>query len=377
MAYRNSRTRMLLALFCALLPLVATTGAAPDQKGANQSRRLALVIGNRAYPDRPLLNPVNDAEAVRDALTDVGFEVDYAHDLNLASLQKAVNAFSAKLRLDDIALFYFAGHGVQVQGQNYLIPVDFAASNEDEVIDHAYSLERIKERMEAKQTQLNILILDACRDNPYHFGRGEGGRGLSAPSEGIGTLIAFAAKDGQVAADNPSQKNGLYTKFLLDEIRKPGVEIKAVFDLVQADVYSASSHKQFPYMYGGVVNKFYFRPPVFAGGVTTYDMYAAADVANAHSQGRLTVRLLDGGNIVVAGSSTSGGDVSMVEAEWRGEGTLTGSDATFSWSYPKDGRKGTGKLSVHQDGSIEGTMSGAGIDLHFHGIRSASASKSN
>jgi hypothetical protein len=379
MASRASRVRLALALACALLPLV-TTAAGPDPKSANQSRRLALVIGNRSYADRPLINPINDAEAVRDALTDVGFEVDFVTDVKLAELQKSLTAFTSKLRLDDVALFYFSGHGVQVNGKNYLVPIDFAAESEDEVEDKAYSLERIQERMEARQTQLNVLILDACRDNPFHYGKTLANKGL-APirNEAAGTLIAYAAKEGQIASDNTAQKNGLFTTYLLQELKKPGLDIRTLFEQVQADVYSASLRKQFPYVYAGVVNKFYFRPPVLSASVSTYDIYESADVEHKTPRGRLTIRLMDGNGMVVTGTSIvrSGEAVGLREAEWVAEGTLSGSDGAFDWSYPKDGRSGKGTFSVGRDGSLQGVLNGSGIDLHFRGLPARPASAKN
>jgi peroxiredoxin len=220
---------------------------------------MALVIGNNAYPSMPLRNALNDARAMRSALTEDGFLVDHEEDTPLRVLARRVDEFAAKLRPGDTALFYYSGHGIQVDGKNYLVPTDFSAASESDVEYAAYPASRVQKKMEEKGSRLNILVLDACRDNPFRFGRSAAG-GLAAMREGVGTLIAFAAAEGQKASDNPGQANGLFTMHLLEALRTPGLPLRDLFFQVQENVYIASQKRQFPYVYAGVVGNFYFRP---------------------------------------------------------------------------------------------------------------------
>ena len=206
----------------------------------------------------PLKNARNDARAVREALVDAGFSVDIFEDADRAAFSAAVNAFAAKLRPGDVAVFYYSGHGMAVEGANYLLPVDFAAQSEADVEFQAYPARQVQKKLEERGTRLNILILDACRDNPFRFGRSAAG-GLAAMREGIGTLVAFAAADGQRASDHITESNGLFTKHLVEALRQPGLGVRDLFYRVQERVYEASAHKQFPYIYSGVVGEFYFR----------------------------------------------------------------------------------------------------------------------
>jgi hypothetical protein len=161
-----------------------------------------------------------------------------------------------------------------------LLPVDFSAQSEADVPFSAYPALQVQRKLDERGTKLSIIILDACRDNPFRYSRSAGG-GLAAMREGVGTLIAFAAADGQRASDNTAESNGLFTKYLLESMREPGLNVRDMFFRVQEKVYEASSHRQFPYVYAGAVGQFFFRPSagdVAAAPANSPDLHAQADL---------------------------------------------------------------------------------------------------
>src|SRR5580704_14174735 len=198
-AYLRIRTTLLIALLAAFAGSLAAQDDRRVTPSGSSGRRVALVIGNDSYASMPLHNARNDARAVRDTLHDEGFQVDYVEDATRAGFTHAMDAFSAKLQRDDVALFYYSGHGLAVDGVNYLLPVDFSAQSEADVPFSAYPALQVQRKLEERGTKLSIIILDACRDNPFRYSRSAGG-GLAAMREGVGTLIAFAAADGQRAS---------------------------------------------------------------------------------------------------------------------------------------------------------------------------------
>ena len=219
-------------------------------------RRLAFVVGNSAYPDAPLKNPGNDAQDLGAALERLGFRVTLRQNLGKREFDREFEQFTREVRDNDLALFYFSGHGMQVQNENYLLPVDARISSESDVEYEAYPASRVRRKLEDTRARVRVLILDACRNNPYsRFARGTAG-GLAAMTNAVeGTLIAFAAGDSQTAADNPRERNGLFTKYLLTELARPGQSLKEVFGQVRAEVYQASAKKQLPALYDMVVGR--------------------------------------------------------------------------------------------------------------------------
>ena len=208
-------------------------------------RRLALVVGNNAYPSAPLRNAVSDATAVSAALRDVGFDVTTIINADQPTFERAVDAFASRLQRTDIALFFYSGHGMQVDGDNYLVPVDFKGVDEADAKARSYSATRLQEKLEAR-ARIRVMILDACRDNPYKTSRSSQG-GLSA-MQGQGSLIAFATAAGRTASDNPSGRNGLFTEQLLEVLRQPGLSSRDVFFKVRERVNDISGGKQFPWV---------------------------------------------------------------------------------------------------------------------------------
>ena len=223
-----------------------------------QSARKALVIGNKAYPRQPLANPVNDATDLAEALRSTGFSVTLKTNLGRTAMDEALIAFANSLTQGDSALVYFSGHGLEVQGQNYLLPVDFTADAEYQVKGQALAAGDILEAIKPRGVSVTVLVLDACRNNPYRsWARSQGG-GLAA-LQAEGAYIAFAAAPGQVASDNPSERNGLFTKHLKTELAQPGASIDDVFNTVRERVYRESKSGQRPYSTTGLIGRFEFR----------------------------------------------------------------------------------------------------------------------
>jgi uncharacterized caspase-like protein len=216
-------------------------------------RRLALVIGNNAYPWKPLANPVNDAQAIAKLLPSLGFDardITLATNTTLRQLQKAAREFVEKLRADDVAFVYYSGHGVEVRGENYLIPVDFPANaSEFEVLDDAYSAQQLLRNLEGTPARVRLMILDACRDNPLRPTKSAAG-GL-ARMEGRGTLVVFATSAGQTAADS-----GLFASSLVRALPTPGLSIDEVMKRVARDVDRESNGRQTPAIYGLLLEDF-------------------------------------------------------------------------------------------------------------------------
>ncbi|MBL8175017.1 MAG: caspase family protein, partial [Bryobacterales bacterium] len=145
------------------------------QYESGNGRRLALIVGNEAYAKWPLRNPVNDARAVEQALRELGFETEAVVNAGLKALEQGVDRFVAKVKAGDVAMFYYAGHGIQIDGENYLVPVDFDAKDEADAKYVSYSAARVQERMDRAGARLSIVVLDACRNNPFRTTRSAGG----------------------------------------------------------------------------------------------------------------------------------------------------------------------------------------------------------
>ncbi len=219
-------------------------------------RRVALVIGNESYARAALANPVNDANAVAAVLERIGFTVTKALNLTRRQTRETVSAYVEAMREGDLSFFYYSGHGVQVKGENYLVPIDFAAEAEADVEDEAYRVGRLLEGLEDKKPRLSVVVLDACRDNPFRSTR-SGSRGLTGMNAGEGTLIAFATSPGRTAADGPAGGHGLFTASLLDHLDRPGVEVESLFKSVREDVAKRSDRAQIPWSSSSIVGTFY------------------------------------------------------------------------------------------------------------------------
>ena len=245
------------ALFL-LLVLAVSLLAQRDLK-LESAQKLALVVGNGAYPKWPLRNPANDARAVAQALTNVGFSTTSVIDVTLQNLDRAVSAFVAKVKQGDTVAFYYAGHGIQLEGENYLVPVDFDAKDEADAKYAAYAASRVQERIEKAGARVTLVVLDACRNNPFAATRSTSG-GLAAMGTGKGTLIAFATAPGKTADDNPNGNNGLFTTHFITALQQPGLTLDQVFNRVRERVHNASGGKQVPWTVSSVIGEVYLRP---------------------------------------------------------------------------------------------------------------------
>jgi tetratricopeptide (TPR) repeat protein len=230
-------------------------------------RRVALVIGNSAYQHAPALrNPVSDAKAFAGVLRAVGFsEVRELYDAGLPALGAALKSFGDLAAGADWAVIYYAGHGIEVNGINYLIPVDAVLEQASHVEDEAMPLSRLLSKVTAA-SKLQLVILDACRNNPFSArmkksgpGTRSLGRGLASIEPESGVLVAYAARDGTTALDG-DDANSPYAEALIKHITEPGLEINLLFRKVRDDVYTRTAKQQEPFTYGSLpAQAFYFK----------------------------------------------------------------------------------------------------------------------
>lgn len=237
---------------------VQAAGAPTGSPVVNNTQRVALVIGNGAYKDAPLTNPVNDARAIAQALKESGFSVIIRENMDQRSMLSALREFGDRLRAGGTGLFYYAGHGMQIKGRNYLIPVGASIDREDEVAYSAVDAQAVLDKMEAAGNVANIMILDACRNNPFIRSTRSGQAGLAQMDAPVGTLVAYATSPGAVASDG-SGTNGLYTQHLLNAIRQPSSKVEDVFKQVRANVRRDSQGKQVPWESTSLEGDFYFK----------------------------------------------------------------------------------------------------------------------
>jgi hypothetical protein len=222
--------------------------------------RLALLIGNSAYDASPLKNPVNDARAMAEALAACGFRVTKLENANKRSMEEAIRAFGAQLNATSAGLFYFAGHGLQVNGTNYLVPLGVHIEKEADVEFETVDVGRVLAEFANSHNVLSIVILDACRDNPFTAATRSLTRGLAVvrlPKDENGTLIAYATSPGNVARDGTGE-NGLYTEELLRHLRTPGLKIEEVFKLTRIGVKERSKGAQVPWENSSIDGDFVF-----------------------------------------------------------------------------------------------------------------------
>jgi Caspase domain len=223
--------------------------------------RVALIIGNSDYANvnLKLANPANDAAAMQRALHDAGFETIVRLNARRLDFYRAVDEFAAKIGRDphSVGLFYYAGHGVQAQGTNYLIPVDADIQAEADLEANAFDAGRVLRAMKAAQNEMNIVILDACRDNPLPKTRGMG-RGLARMDAPSGTFIAYAAAPGQSAQDGATGANGVFTGELVRAMAEPGVPLEQMFKKVIAGVKADTHGGQQPWSEASIQGDFYF-----------------------------------------------------------------------------------------------------------------------
>ena len=239
--------------------LVAGSASAQGRAPAATEQRVALVVGNSSYLMGPLKNPVNDAEDMAKVLPTLGFRVTLLRNATHQQMIEAINAFGQELKKGGVGLFYFAGHGVQSKGRNYLIPVNARIEAESQLEFDTVDANRVLAAMDDAGNRVNLVILDACRDNPFARSFRSVSHGLAQMEAAQGTYIAFATGPGSVAADG-SGRNGLYTQYLLQSLKQPDTDIDKVFRRVTAEVARATSGKQVPWVSSSLTGDFSFRP---------------------------------------------------------------------------------------------------------------------
>jgi tetratricopeptide (TPR) repeat protein len=236
-------------------PMAPAPAAAPTVAGS-PGRRVALVIGNSSYRSvAALSNPRHDASRVAEVLRQIGFDVvKVDNDLTREKFVAALRGFADEADRADWAVIYYAGHGIELSGHNYLLPVDARLRTDRDVQDEAIALDRVLSAVEGAK-KLRLIVLDACRDNPFAsqmrrtVAARSIGRGFARVEPETGTLVVYAAKHGEIALDGEGG-NSPFVSALIDRIRTPGLEVRRLFDLVRDDVMAATNRRQQPFSYG-------------------------------------------------------------------------------------------------------------------------------
>ncbi len=259
----------------ALGALAAAFGAAalPSFGALAQPKegRIALVIGNGAYKGSPLKNPVNDANAMADRLKQLGFTVILRENTTFAQLIEAMRDFSIKAANNAVRLVFYAGHGIQSKGRNYLVPVDADVQSEDEISTKSADVGDLVDRLGNLKTGINIVILDACRVNPFSTGvivgpdgrrikfRGVAKPGLAPLDAPVGTLVAFSTAPNGVALDGANEQHSIYAKHLLANLATPGMAIEQLFKRVRIGVAEETQRVQVPWESSSLTADFCFQ----------------------------------------------------------------------------------------------------------------------
>ena len=251
---------LLLFVLPAALPAEAQQGRQlVQEKSTAPTNRMALVIGNGAYSNAPhLKNPAHDAIDIAEHLAKAGFTVKHGVNLTQRQMKAMIREFGQMLKGGGQGLFYFAGHGIQLRGRNYLIPVDANIQSETDVEDQAVDSNLMLGLMDEAGNGLNVVILDACRNNPFSRGFRSASNGLAQMDAPSGTLIAYATAPGSVASDG-NARNGLYTQELLKNMLIPNLSIEEVFKRVRIAVRNSTGGQQTPWESSSLTGEFYFR----------------------------------------------------------------------------------------------------------------------
>jgi uncharacterized caspase-like protein len=255
--------RPLVRVVAWVVALAVSGGSVAAQQDGVVETRVALVVGNASYQHvPPLPNPGRDAQALATVLRAVGFQsVQLEIDRSRTGLIENLRAFARAASEADWAVVYYAGHGIEINGVNYLIPIDATLGADRDVAYEAVPLEHVLDSVDAAR-RLRVVILDACRDNPFvvQMKRSAGtrsvGRGLARIEPAGGTLVAYAAKAGQVALDGDG--NSPFVASLVRYLPQPGIEISRLFRLVRDDVMAATDRKQEPFVYGSLPAREFF-----------------------------------------------------------------------------------------------------------------------
>lgn len=262
---RRRRWACLPLLLCSLA-LQLRAGAA----AAETPDRVALVIGNSSYSIGALKNPVADARGVAASLQALGFHVTLKENADFRTMLNEIRSFSTHAKDTDVRMFYYAGHGMQVNGRNYLIPVDITLGSEADIIARSVDLSELVAKLDVARSGLNILVLDACRNNPFSSPalmaangrlarfRSFASKGLAEVNAPAGTLVEFATAPGEIALDGGSAEHSLYTRSLLLNIDVPGLPVEQLFKRVRNAVAKETSGRQIPWESSSLLGDFCF-----------------------------------------------------------------------------------------------------------------------
>jgi hypothetical protein len=275
------RCTMVAAVALWMLALVSPVAA----QAPREEPRLALLIGNGTYRESPLRNPVNDVRAMAQRFRELGFTVFAYENASKRTMETAIVEFGRRLAEGGVGAFYYAGHGLQVRGRNYLVPVDADIADEASTRVAAVDVELLLEQMAEAKNRVNVVMLDACRNNPFERRMRGASRGLAAIDAARGTLVAYATAPGSVAADGDG-KNGLYTEELLDALREPGLKVEEVFKRVRINVARRSKGSQTPWESSSLTGDLVLNGPT---NVTTAPV--AAPTASASAPDRESQRV--------------------------------------------------------------------------------------
>ncbi len=246
----------------------SSAGAIESSKMAQpqDDQRIALVIGNSRYESAPLQNPVNDSKAFSEKLRGLGFQVIEKENLTTRQIPATLREFRSRLKPGAVALFFYAGHGLQIKGVNYLPAVDADVASEEDVSMQSIDVNKLLDMLGEAKTRLNLVFLDACRNNPFARRLRSGISGLAKVDAPSGTLISFATRPGSAASDGTGSNHGLYTEMLLQAIDEPNLPIEQVLKQVGSAVKQASKGQQEPWSEGSIEGEFSFlNAPVEAG----------------------------------------------------------------------------------------------------------------
>jgi hypothetical protein len=242
-----------------------TAAPLPSAKRSMGERRVALVIGNARYPSIPLNNPENDARVISATLRELGFEVTEHLNLPVRKFRQVLRDYVRTLQnTDGVGLLYYAGHGVQIDGRNYLLPVDINLRDEEEIKDEAIDIDDLfVSKLERAKARGLIVILDACRDNPFRGKtRNIQAAGGLAEMGARGALIAYSAAPGATAEDGAEGSNGVFTRHLVREMLEQGVEVETMFKSVRVKVLRDTNKRQMPWVNSSLTVDFQFSPQV-------------------------------------------------------------------------------------------------------------------
>jgi len=249
--FRRNNAQLGSLLFLALWAFLFSQNANAEQS------RFALVIGNADYAEGKLLNPVNDAILMSNTLRSKGFDVTTRKNATWRQMKEAIRDFTFKLDEKSVGLFYFAGHGIEFEGNNYIIPIDADIVREEDIEYESVNAGRVLSGFKQTKNELNLVILDACRNNPYSRGFRSKTRGLNRMQPATGSLILYATEPGNVASDGVGD-NGVFTEHLVKAINTQGLSIENVFKTTAINVSQATGKKQIPYIEGVILGEFYF-----------------------------------------------------------------------------------------------------------------------